>query len=133
MEKQEFEQLAKIEVSNDDYYKIIEPMYMATELSKIDFIKTLNLKQFAQKTEKQYVSEMKKIAKEIKSRCTNNSCIEQRTKLENLVQEYCEKYVIDCSGFYFVEKHFYDFAPASGTYVEAVRIFGLNPFFIEII
>lgn len=34
MRKKEFEDLVGYEVSNEDYTKIIEPMYMATGLSK---------------------------------------------------------------------------------------------------
>lgn len=44
MMKQEFERLAKIEVTEETYTKVIEPMYLATDLSKTDFIKLLNLK-----------------------------------------------------------------------------------------
>lgn len=47
MMKHEFEELAKIRVTSADYDNIIEPMYMATNMSKADFIKTLNLKFFA--------------------------------------------------------------------------------------
>lgn len=39
MMKHEFEALAGYEVSFEDYNRIIEPMYMATELSKEDFVK----------------------------------------------------------------------------------------------
>lgn len=42
--KQEFERLAKIEVTEETYTKVIEPMYLATDLSKQDFIRLLNLK-----------------------------------------------------------------------------------------
>lgn len=44
MMKQEFERLAKIEVTEETYTRVIEPMYLATDLSKTDFIKLLNLK-----------------------------------------------------------------------------------------
>lgn len=47
MMKQEFEQLAKIEVTDEMYAKVIEPMYLATNLSKQEFIRTLNLKALA--------------------------------------------------------------------------------------
>lgn len=47
MLKQEFERLAKIEVSDETYSKIVEPMYMATGLTKDEFIKILNLKAIA--------------------------------------------------------------------------------------
>lgn len=46
MMKHEFEALAGYEVSNEDYDNIIEPMYYATNLSKQDFIKSLNRKAF---------------------------------------------------------------------------------------
>lgn len=47
MMKFEFERLAGIEVTTETYDTIIEPMYMATRLSKAEFIKTLNLKHLA--------------------------------------------------------------------------------------
>ena len=47
MMKQEFERLAKIEVTDEVYSKVIEPMYLATDLPKQDFIKLLNLKALA--------------------------------------------------------------------------------------
>ena len=52
MLKEEFERIAKIEVEEETYKKVIEPMYMATDLSKEEFVKTLNLKTFAKKQEK---------------------------------------------------------------------------------
>lgn len=51
MMKQEFERIAGYEVSTDDYNNIIEPMYLATDLSKQDFVKTINRKRFAVKKE----------------------------------------------------------------------------------
>ena len=47
MMKHEFEALAGYEVSWEDYNNIIEPMYMATNLPKDEFVKTLNKKRFA--------------------------------------------------------------------------------------
>lgn len=47
MMKHEFEQIAGYEVSWEDYNNIIEPMYMATNLSKEEFVKTLSKKRFA--------------------------------------------------------------------------------------
>jgi len=44
MMKHEFEAMAGYEVTNETYDNIIEPMYMATNLSKQEFIKTLNRK-----------------------------------------------------------------------------------------
>ena len=51
MMKQEFEALAGYEVSTEDYNNIIEPMYLATDLSKQDFVKTISKKRFAVKKE----------------------------------------------------------------------------------
>lgn len=51
MMKQEFEKIAGYEVTDADYNNIIEPMYMATNLSKEDFVKTINKKAFAGKVE----------------------------------------------------------------------------------
>lgn len=47
MMKHEFEALAGYEVSTADYDKIIEPMYMATTLSKEEFVKVIDKKRFA--------------------------------------------------------------------------------------
>ena len=46
MMQHEFEQIAGYKVSQDSYDNIIEPMYMATSLSKSDFVKMLNRKAF---------------------------------------------------------------------------------------
>lgn len=47
MMKHEFEAIAGYEVSAEDYNNIIEPMYMATNLSKQEFVKTISKKRFA--------------------------------------------------------------------------------------
>ena len=47
MMKEEFERLAKIEVTYEAYSKIIEPMYLAADLTKQEFVKRLNLKTLA--------------------------------------------------------------------------------------
>ena len=51
MMKHEFEELAGYKVSSEDYDRIIEPMYMATNLSKQDFVKCIDRKRFEQKPE----------------------------------------------------------------------------------
>ena len=48
---EEFERIAGYEVTQEDYTQKIEPMYMATDMSKQDFVKTLNKKTFAKKRE----------------------------------------------------------------------------------
>lgn len=52
MLKHEFETLAGYEVSNEDYTTVIEPMYMATDLSKSEFVKVIDRKRFELKKEK---------------------------------------------------------------------------------
>ena len=52
MMKVEFEQLAGYEVSMEDYSNIIEPMYMATNLSKQEFVQVVDRKRFEVKKEK---------------------------------------------------------------------------------
>ena len=47
MMKHEFEQIAGYEVSREDYDNIIEPMYLATNLTKQEFVETLSKKRFA--------------------------------------------------------------------------------------
>ena len=46
MMKEEFERIAGYEVSYYDYKNIIEPMYLATNLNKSEFVKKLNRKEF---------------------------------------------------------------------------------------
>lgn len=50
--KQEFEDLAKIKVTEETYSKVIEPMYLASNLLKREFIRFLNLKVLAAPGEK---------------------------------------------------------------------------------
>ena len=59
MMKIEFEALAGYEVSVSDYDNIIEPMYMATELSKEDFVKVINKERFALKSREEIIQEIK--------------------------------------------------------------------------
>lgn len=52
MTKQEFETLARIEVSYETYSKVIEPMYMAVDITKEEFVKILNTKVLSEQKEK---------------------------------------------------------------------------------
>ena len=90
MMKVEFENLAGYEVSNDDYNNIIEPMYMATNLSKEEFVKVIDKKRFALKTKKQYIAEMKKIAKHLIDTCEHYTDYKAINKLNALAEEYKE-------------------------------------------
>ena len=74
MMHQEFERIAGYEVSFEDYTNIIEPMYMATTLSKEEFVKTLNRKAFEKKEER--IANIKKMGVRDHSgyRRTPNGC-----------------------------------------------------------
>lgn len=97
MMKQEFEVLAGYEVSIDDYNKIIEPMYMATSLSKEEFVKTISKKRFALRSLKSIVKEMKQIAKHLEDTCDHYHDTEAHDRLHVLVDEYLERrgYIIE--------------------------------------
>lgn len=101
--KAEFESLAGYEVSNDDYNNIIEPMYMATNLSKEEFVKVINKDRFALKTKKQYISEMKKIGKYLKDTCEHYTDYEAMHKLNALAEEYKERF--NAYGFLIVSRY----------------------------
>lgn len=91
MMKSEFENLAGYEVSNSDYNDIIEPMYMAVDLSKEEFVGVIDKKRFALKTKKQYVTEMKKVAKHLKDTCEHYTDYEAIHKLNAIAEEYKER------------------------------------------
>lgn len=91
MMKFEFEKLAGYEVSTSDYIKIIEPMYMASSLSKEEFVKTISKKRFALKPIKSYIKEMKKLASELKESCTHYTDYEKKEKLDSVIREYIER------------------------------------------
>ena len=85
MMKQEFEELAGYEVSDEAYYNVIEPMYLATNLEKQEFVKCINKKQFALKTKKQLINEAKKIARQF---TTNKiTSLDEEFKLEDELEE----------------------------------------------
>lgn len=53
MMQHEFEELAGYKVDNDVYKNVIEPMYLATDISKFEFVKMLNKKAFEVKEVKE--------------------------------------------------------------------------------
>lgn len=91
MMKYEFEALAGYEVSNEDYNNIIEPMYMATNMSKSDFIKCIDKKRFALKPISKIVKEMRQVANKLKETCDHYTDYEAKERLESLVDEYMER------------------------------------------
>jgi len=91
MMKHEFERIAGYEVSTEDYNNIIEPMYMATDLSKEDFVKVIDKKRFALKPLKKIVKEMKECAESLKESCTHYTDSETKERLNSLALEYAER------------------------------------------
>jgi hypothetical protein len=131
MMKAEFEKLAGYEVSNEDYNKIIEPMYMATDLSKEEFVKVIDKKRFALKTKEQYIAEMKKIAKHLYDTCSQYYDSESREKLKALADEYTARFYNEIANNMFnsVEKTY-----TGCYYPETVEIYGIKEYnTIEII
>jgi len=92
MMKHEFEELAGYEVSVEDYANIIEPMYMATNLDKSEFVKVIDKKRFALKTKRQMQNEMKKIAKHLAETFTIYTDYEAKEKLHKLANEYVNRF-----------------------------------------
>lgn len=73
MLKEEFEKISGIEISDYNYKNIVEPMYMAVNLDKKDFIKLLDLKALAEKSGrkslKYFYDKFMKKAKEYNKKC----------------------------------------------------------------
>lgn len=68
--KHEFEKLAGYEVTTRDYLDIIEPMYMATNLDKSDFVKCLDRNRFDKKVVlENHIKSAKKYAEALKRCC----------------------------------------------------------------
>ena len=93
----EFEKIAGYEVSYEDYTNIIEPMYNAVELSKQEFVKTLNRKQFDLKykkdqEKKKLIRELKELAETMFTQCGRCDTCETLSKLISKAQEYDVKF-----------------------------------------
>lgn len=69
MMKEEFEKIVGYEVSPEDYYKIIEPMYMAIDCNKKDFCKMLSKKRFALKPISTYKAEIRNCMRSLRLSC----------------------------------------------------------------
>ena len=128
---EEFERIAGYEVSFEDYTQIIEPMYMATNLSKEEFIKCLDKKRFALPTKKEMVREMRKIAKHLYEICGHSSDFDAERKLEDLAHQYLKRvfgivWAEDTTSFaYFIKGYEYPSVQRGCTYPKEV-VFGKN-------
>lgn len=92
MMHEEFEKLAGYEVSDEDYHDIIEPMYMATNMKKEDFIKCLDRKRFALPTKKEMIREMRKEAKHLFEICGHSTDYDSEERLEKLAKKYLKRF-----------------------------------------
>lgn len=92
MLKREFEELAGYEVSDHDYYKIIEPMYMATDLDKAAFVECIDKKRFALPTRRQMINAMKKEAIHLAESCGHYTDYDSIDRLEALAYEYAARF-----------------------------------------
>ena len=92
MMKHEFEELAGYEVSAQDYSNIIEPMYMAVNVSKKDFVAMIDKKRFALPTKAEMKREMRKIANVIFEGCGLRTYHEEEAKIDRLAKEYARRF-----------------------------------------
>lgn len=128
MMKHEFEQLAGYEVSTEDYDKVIEPMYMAVNLSKQDFVKCVDRKRFALPTKRQCVNQMVKIAKHLAETCERYTDYPARDELDNLAKAYAKRFysvdwVNDTSTYvHFIDEYAYPELRRGCTYPKTLVI-----------
>ena len=92
MMKQEFERIAGYEVTADDYYSIIEPMYTATNLTKQEFVKVIDKKRFALPTKGEMKKQMRKIAWNIFQNCGSTSFWKEEEELKKIAEEYAKRF-----------------------------------------
>lgn len=87
----EFEELAGYKVRFSDYADIIEPMYMALpNVSKQEFVKMLDKKRFALRSEQTIIKEIKKLACELRETCDHYTDFEKKDRIEECLKELAE-------------------------------------------
>ena len=91
MMKHEFEELAGYEVSFETYNNVIEPMYMAVNLSKKDFVKLIDRKAVALPTKGELKREMRKIAAVIFEGCGLRTYHDEENRIDRLAKEYAKR------------------------------------------
>jgi len=125
MMKEEFETIAGYEVSDKDYYNIIEPMYMATNLTKDDFVKTISKKRFALKPISTIKREMRKCADSLKETCDHYTDTETLNQLYKLIGEYIDRKGYGESIGYVVTS---DQTPFKCSYPAVIEFYGRNDY-----
>ena len=93
----EFERIAGYEVSYEDYTNVIEPMYMATNLTKEQFVRTLNRKEFdvqykKAQAKKALTKELRAVAARMYEEAGRVSTYETFSELLAKAQEYDTKF-----------------------------------------
>lgn len=92
MMQSEFETLYGHEVSHDDYWDIIQPMYMATTLTKEDFVKCLDRKRFALPTRAELLKRMRTEVKHLHDVCGHYTDYESHERLQLLLDEFDNRF-----------------------------------------
>lgn len=92
MFKEEFEKLAGYKVTRLDYFRVIEPMYMATKLNKEEFVKVINRKEFETTPEKEALDKIRLYAEEYRNNAKNDGKFFITTEFNNMVEEFARKY-----------------------------------------
>jgi hypothetical protein len=109
----EFEEIAGYEVSYEDYTNVIEPMYMATNMSKQEFIKCLDRKRFALPTKAEMLRMMRKAAKEIYELCGHASTWGLEDCLKCVAWDFAKRFygvdVRNCMTHYAYFTHEYEY------------------------
>ena len=123
----EFEELAGYEVDYNVYVKTIEPMYMASGLSKAEFVKILNKKAFALPTKKQFINRLKKIADRILSDCGHTETISLEVELQEVINEMKARFYGPGAG------SMVNHAAGYGRYVKSVEFYDRDYNTIEVI
>lgn len=99
MMKQEFEALAGYEVTDKDYYEVIEPMYMAVEMTKQEFVKVIDKKAFALPTKTELVHSMKKIVEKMVEKLGHCNAYDEEEELNKICRTYAKRFGFD--NFYY--------------------------------
>lgn len=109
--KHEFELIAGYEVSDEAYNNVIEPMYMATNLTKQEFVKVLDRKAFALPTKGEMKRQMRKIANVIFEGCGLRTYHEEEEQLDRLAKAYAKRFygiewAIDMKSYVLINKDY---------------------------
>ena len=91
MMQYEFESLAGYKVSYEDYVNILEPMYMATDLPKDEFVKCINKKRFALPSLESIIKNMQQCAESLYESCTHYTDWDEKEKLNHFIEEYIQR------------------------------------------